>query len=58
MRNPESKSRGRDAVLKRKHEGVIAPRHAARVRNNRTGIVGTQANQKNSRRTWDQFRKK
>lgn len=52
MRNLESKSRVRDAVLKRKQEEVTALRRAARVGNNRTGVVGTQANRKNSKQTW------
>lgn len=50
MRNLESKSRVRDAVLKRKQEEVTALRRAARVINtNRTG--GAQA-RKNSKQTW------
>jgi len=52
MRNLESKSRIRDAVLKRKQEEVTALRRAARASNNRTGAVGTKANRKNSKQTW------
>ncbi|VVC43336.1 Hypothetical protein CINCED_3A002326 [Cinara cedri] len=53
MKNLESKSRVRDAVLKRKQEEVTALRRAARVKNNnRTGAVGAQANRKNSKQTW------
>uniref|UniRef100_A0A2S2QRQ4 Kinesin-like protein KIF21A n=1 Tax=Sipha flava TaxID=143950 RepID=A0A2S2QRQ4_9HEMI len=52
MRNLESKSRVRDAVLKRKQEEVTALRRAARTVNNRTGIIGTQAIRKNSKQTW------
>lgn len=50
MRNLESKSRVRDAVLKRKQEEVTALRRAARkVNNNRTSAL---ANRKNSKQTW------
>lgn len=52
MKNLESKSRVRDAVLKRKQEEVTALRRAARVMNsNRAGGIGIQA-RKNSKQTW------
>lgn len=52
MRNLESKSRVRDAVLKRKQEEVTALRRAARVmNNNRSGGIGTQV-RKNSKQMW------
>jgi len=52
MRNLESKSRVRDAVLKRKQEEVTALRRAARIKNNnRIGANSTRP-QKNSKQTW------
>lgn len=52
MRNLESKSRVRDAVLKRKQEEITALRRAARaINSNRPGGIGTQV-RKNSKQMW------